>query len=58
MWFSKYKKGDRIRCLYNIEANNGYEFDTVNKLGTIVVIEDGEYGVEFDEYVNGRVFTF
>lgn len=51
---NRIRKGDRIRCLYNIEANNGYTFETVNKLGTVMLKEDGEYGIKFDDYINGH----
>ena len=51
---NKIKVRDRVRCLYNIEANNGYEFQTANKLGTIMVKENGEYGVMFDDFINGN----
>jgi hypothetical protein len=48
---NKIKIGDRVRCLYNIEASNGYEYQTINKLGTVMVKEDGEYGIKFDDYI-------
>lgn len=51
---NKIKVGDRIRCLYNIEASNGYEYQTENKLGTVMLKEDGEYGIKFDDYIKGH----
>lgn len=51
---NRIKKRDRVRCLYNIEAGNGYEYQTINKLGTIMLKEDGEYGIKFDDYICGH----
>lgn len=51
---NKIKSGDRIQCLYDIEAKSGYIFNTINKLGTIITKENGEYGVKFDKYINGH----
>lgn len=52
--FNKFKIGDRVICIDNIENNYGYEFKTQMKLGTIVCCEGIEYGVKFDDYINGH----
>ena len=49
-----FEVGDRVICLHNIENFHGYEFKTELKVGTVRVYEKGEYGIEFDEDINGH----
>lgn len=50
----RFKVGDRVICLHNIENITGYEFQSKMKVGTVKIVEGIEYGVEFDEDVNGH----
>lgn len=51
----KFENGDRVVCLYNIQNDRGYEFQTANKLGTFrIQHKDGGYGIEFDDNINGH----
>lgn len=51
---NKFKLGDEVVCITNIENFQGYEFESKMKVGKIVIIENKEYGVEFNEFVNGH----
>lgn len=47
---AKFKIGDRVKCVRAV-ANNMYVLD---KIGTIVVNDCVNYGVEFDEFIHGH----
>lgn len=52
---SKFNLGDRVVCLYNIQNERGFEFQTANKLGTFrIQHKDGSYGIEFDDNIDGH----
>ena len=52
---NKFSVGDRVICTEVIEYDPlGYEFDTLYKTGTIVTIDKSQYGVQFDDYIEGH----
>ena len=50
---AKFKIGDRVKCVCAVDANKL----VVGKIGTIVEIDCGLIGVEFDEWINGHGCT-
>ena len=55
--FNKFKKNDIVICISNIENDScGITFDTFMKLGTIKIVNKYDYGVEFEEFVDGHDF--
>ena len=55
--FNKFNKNDIVICISNIENEScGITFDTFMKLGTIKIVNKYDYGVEFEEFVDGHDF--
>ena len=50
----KFKIGQEVICLNNIENSRGDIFYIKDKVGVVKIRENGDYGVEFYEEVNGH----
>ena len=51
---NKFKIGDRVICLENVENSDNFIFETKNKIGVVKILDFQHIGVEFEENVNGH----